>query len=120
MSGEDCEGSAGAEDCGGSWIGIPVRECRRGGIMDVDCVGGERMRRRRGLVICLDLELAGMESEAIVAVLRDFESREIRLVVVVFVCCVVWVRSWLREMWWDGGRKLKLIPRMEENVAEIA
>lgn len=38
-------------DVGGSVTGAPVRECRNGGMIDVDCVKGERMRRRRGLEI---------------------------------------------------------------------
>lgn len=34
-------------------IGTPVRESRRGGIIVRDWVGGERIRRRRGLEMVL-------------------------------------------------------------------
>lgn len=45
---------------GGFRTGTPVRECRRGGIIDKDCVVGVRTRRRRGLgmFLILGFELA--------------------------------------------------------------
>lgn len=46
--------------CGGSWTGTPVREWRRGGIVASDCDVGVRMRRRRGLAMCLTFGLEGV------------------------------------------------------------
>lgn len=47
--------------------GTPVREWRRGGMIVVDWVGGERIRRRRGLEMVLALGLvvfaAGLGAE---------------------------------------------------------
>jgi hypothetical protein len=62
-----CEASAGGVSvvscCGGFSIGVPVREVKRGGIIEIDCEVGERIRRRRGLEIVLafglDFALAG-------------------------------------------------------------
>jgi hypothetical protein len=38
---------------GGFCMGVPVREVRRGGIIEMDWEVGERIRRRRGLEIVL-------------------------------------------------------------------
>jgi hypothetical protein len=43
--------------CGGFWMGVPVREVRRGGIIEMDWEVGERIRRRRGLEIVLTFGL---------------------------------------------------------------
>lgn len=40
-------------EVGGVATGTPVREWRRGGMMDVECEVGERTRRRRGLRMVL-------------------------------------------------------------------
>lgn len=42
---------------GGVVTGVPVREWRRGGTMDWEWVVGVRMRRRRGLVMGVGLEV---------------------------------------------------------------
>jgi hypothetical protein len=44
--------------CGGFWMGVPVREVRRGGIIEMDWEVGERIRRRRGLEIVLTFGLS--------------------------------------------------------------
>lgn len=56
--------------CGGSVTVTPVRECRRGGIIESDWDVGVRMRRRRGLVMCFVCEVevegfAGRFAEAV-------------------------------------------------------
>lgn len=51
------EADAGAGAVGGVVTGVPVRECRRGGMMDWECVVGVRMRRRRGLGMGVGLEV---------------------------------------------------------------
>lgn len=60
----DCDGTGcsiwGVVDCcGGSWTGTPVRECRRGGIVERDWDVGVRMRRRRGLAMCFGGDFEG-------------------------------------------------------------
>ena len=50
-------GDADAGAVGGVVTGVPVRECRRGGMMDWECVVGVRMRRRRGLGMGVGLEV---------------------------------------------------------------
>jgi hypothetical protein len=75
---EDCGGVC--EDvsrvescCGGSMTGTPVRECRRGGIIETDWDVGVRMSRRRGLAICLVCDLegsAGEQAEAVGVMVR--------------------------------------------------
>lgn len=61
VGGVDCGGvvSAGGCCCGGSWTGTPVRESKKGGIIESDCDGGERIRRRRGLAMCLGVDFEG-------------------------------------------------------------
>lgn len=54
----DCDRAAGfvpesVSCCGGSWTGTPVRECRRGGIVEREWDVGVRMRTRRGLAMFL-------------------------------------------------------------------
>lgn len=68
-------GGGGVEDCGtcvsgvsfwgGSTMGTPVSECRRGGIVVRDWDVGARMRRRRGLAMFLTFgfETSGAEVE---------------------------------------------------------
>lgn len=46
-----------ADAVGGVVTGVPVREWRRGGMMDCECVVGVRMRRRRGLGMGVGLEV---------------------------------------------------------------
>lgn len=61
--------------CGGSVTGAPVRACSRGGIIESDWDVGVRMRRRRGLAMCLVCELwlegfAGRFAEAVGVMVR--------------------------------------------------
>jgi hypothetical protein len=59
-----CDGdSEVASCCGGLVTGTPVRECRRGGIIESDWDVGVRMSSRRGLAMCLDRDLDGSAGE---------------------------------------------------------
>ena len=57
--------------CGGSRTGTPVREWRRGGIIDTDCDGGVRMRRRLGLAMCLTCGLEGSAEVEVAKVMME-------------------------------------------------
>lgn len=64
-----CDGVSGVDSCcGRSTTGTPVRECRRGGIIENDWEVGVRMSRRRGLARCLGCGLEGFAGELAEAV----------------------------------------------------
>lgn len=67
---DDASAEGDCSCCGGSWTGTSVRAYRRGGIIETDCVGGARIRRRRELVICFTCGLEGVAGEALEAMAK--------------------------------------------------